>query len=630
MKLIVKLNSEIIFEGTLDPSKEYMVGRSRQCEIILTHTEISRRHLRLKYAYGHWECELLSQYGNLYTSGHPVARLSLADGSTFKVAVFDFYYQETEKSLTAETCVGDKTEVLAGSHATDHTTKLGKGGETTGSWGAKTNVSDVKMKYVLLKVDRQGEAFEELQLGVGLIEAGRDEDCQIMLHDVKASRRHFSLVKSGPSYVITDIESKFGLLVNGEKIISKTLKSGDKIQVGDEIFCYQEIHPHFESLPAETMVNVPALRQLDKHESENVNVVAHHAASSDKKNIRPTLMAFAAAMIVLLVIKLVFYNGDPIKSGNVDALKTNDPLGKFSPDQRKFLDDTYNLSLNLYTSGQYDLAAIEVAKILKMAPNFKDAKNIEALSQQAIEIKKQHDEADRVKHDQEALQQKVEALLVDCEVLYNAQKWSQISECVGRITEVDPENARAKFLSDDASSRMENMETRRQALVENKQKKALAIKLLEHARDLFNNKRYPAAVSDLSSVAKMDFADDSGLKLKAMEALKVARSKMRQDSQVMVQKGKTAFENKEYKNSLKFLSSALELDGTNNEAKDLQIKAAAELRIDMKNIYSESVIEENLGNIESAKKKWRTILDQNVKSDSYYEKAHIKLGKYEK
>jgi hypothetical protein len=58
--------------------------------------------------------------------------------------------------------------------------------------------------------------------------------------------------------------------------------------------------------------------------------------------------------------------------------------------------------------------------------------------------------------------------------------------------------------------------------------------------------------------------------------------------------------------------------------------ATRELHVEMKNMYSESVIEENLGNIESAKKKWSVILKQDEKSDPYYEKAQIKLRKYEK
>ena len=91
-----------------------------------------------------------------------------------------------------------------------------------------------------------------------------------------------------------------------------------------------------------------------------------------------------------------------------------------------------------------------------------------------------------------------------------------------------------------------------------------------------------------------------------------------------------SLKNKEYKNAILKFNEALKLAPNNNEAKDLNEKAQKELRVDMKNMYAESVIEENLGNIESAKKKWRTILEQDVPGDAYFDKAKTKLGKYEK
>jgi hypothetical protein len=68
----------------------------------------------------------------------------------------------------------------------------------------------------------------------------------------------------------------------------------------------------------------------------------------------------------------------------------------------------------------------------------------------------------------------------------------------------------------------------------------------------------------------------------------------------------------------------------NNEAKTLRDSASRDLHLEMKNMYSESVIEENLGNIESAKKKWATIIKADEKTDTYFEKAQMKLRKYEK
>jgi tetratricopeptide (TPR) repeat protein len=105
---------------------------------------------------------------------------------------------------------------------------------------------------------------------------------------------------------------------------------------------------------------------------------------------------------------------------------------------------------------------------------------------------------------------------------------------------------------------------------------------------------------------------------------------MNKASLAFIVEGKSALNNKDYKNAILKLNKALAISSSNSEAQDLKEKAMSELRSEMKNLYGESVIEENLGNIESAKKKWKTILDQDVPADDYYQKAKSKLSKYEK
>jgi hypothetical protein len=48
----------------------------------------------------------------------------------------------------------------------------------------------------------------------------------------------------------------------------------------------------------------------------------------------------------------------------------------------------------------------------------------------------------------------------------------------------------------------------------------------------------------------------------------------------------------------------------------------------MKEIYSESIIDEGLGNVEKAKKEWQEILKTDHPEGEYYNKARIKLRSY--
>lgn len=69
---------------------------------------------------------------------------------------------------------------------------------------------------------------------------GRDAQCAITLDDPSVSRRHaqFSLTPHG--YVVEDLGSKNGTLVNDLPCTSRLLKSGDRVQMGSALAAYKE------------------------------------------------------------------------------------------------------------------------------------------------------------------------------------------------------------------------------------------------------------------------------------------------------------------------------------------------------------------------------------------------------
>ena len=48
----------------------------------------------------------------------------------------------------------------------------------------------------------------------------------------------------------------------------------------------------------------------------------------------------------------------------------------------------------------------------------------------------------------------------------------------------------------------------------------------------------------------------------------------------------------------------------------------------MKALYEDSVLEESLGNVDTAKEKWKKIKEDNLPFDDYTKKATQKLRKY--
>lgn len=72
-----------------------------------------------------------------------------------------------------------------------------------------------------------------LRLGRNELLVGRDESCDLVLDDPTCSRRHFRIHSPrAESYVIEDLGSRNGTLVNGEEASTHELRHGDEIRVG--------------------------------------------------------------------------------------------------------------------------------------------------------------------------------------------------------------------------------------------------------------------------------------------------------------------------------------------------------------------------------------------------------------
>lgn len=86
------------------------------------------------------------------------------------------------------------------------------------------------MPYLRLTESQEGSRFVSLHVVTTI---GRGKDCDVVLDDGQASRRHAEVRKVGGSYVVTDLKSKNGTYVNGSPVSSWTLREGDLISIGN-------------------------------------------------------------------------------------------------------------------------------------------------------------------------------------------------------------------------------------------------------------------------------------------------------------------------------------------------------------------------------------------------------------
>lgn len=76
-----------------------------------------------------------------------------------------------------------------------------------------------------------GSTERELLLGSTLV-VGRDPECQLHDMDPLLSRRHAEFVSNPQGVIIRDLDSRNGILVNGNKVPHHALRPGDVVQLG--------------------------------------------------------------------------------------------------------------------------------------------------------------------------------------------------------------------------------------------------------------------------------------------------------------------------------------------------------------------------------------------------------------
>ncbi len=73
-----------------------------------------------------------------------------------------------------------------------------------------------------------------------LLRLGRDDGMDIVVDDAQASRQHAEIWRTGPLFLIKDLQSTNGVYVNGAKVQETALQPGDLIRIGESlaVFCY--------------------------------------------------------------------------------------------------------------------------------------------------------------------------------------------------------------------------------------------------------------------------------------------------------------------------------------------------------------------------------------------------------
>lgn len=402
--LRVKKSGKVISEINLDPERTYVGGRKEGADIFIEAAKaVSREHFILKFSEDKWQLEVLSKFGDVIYLSEKVRNLSLDSDTVFSIPPYDFEFLKEAKTST-------KPEGSIAKEEVDEFEKTMVGQLEFVPQIQFLNENMLSKKTISLHPQSEWTA-------------GRDASCEIQIDDQRVSRRQFQIIKERSEYYLLDIGSVNGTMLNSKNIVPNEkvrIRSGDKIQVLDNIMLFELKNPQFDRGlmdlkdigSASTNALVPLGTQAPTMLADNIqqtqNSLIQYSSEQapppmmyqqqdmsgmmpynphqyqqqaypqeiafepgeeleqtspeeeKKKKIRMVLIA-AVALVFLVVIYNEFVAA-PEKKPNI---KSNDPFAKVNPNELSLLKQSKEIANDYYYKKSYRLALDETQKIIR-------------------------------------------------------------------------------------------------------------------------------------------------------------------------------------------------------------------------------------------------------------------------
>ncbi|MGZ3768819.1 MAG: FHA domain-containing protein [Bdellovibrio sp.] len=657
-RLKVRLRGKLVYDITLSPERSYIAGRKEDCDIVLQPEKgISREHCKIFFEEGAWQVQVISRYGEVIHNGQTEQQFGLEHGTHFIVTPYEFEFHSTS-TLSPEP-QHDNYPAISGGNSV--AVNSGEGHE-------KTVIAASPMVAYIKIVDSNNELKEIIRLDAGdSWIAGRDPSCHIQIRDQRVSRRQFEIRRSGSQYIILDLGSVNGTLLNGNPISStdpSAIKSGDSISVLDNVL-YFELHDAFFQNRLE-QVNVPPLNSLAPYsghgapiqyrQGSNELMVSHGdvlhyptvenasagSASAvkpkfDFKKNRPKVIGGA-----VLIVALAYFLSD---GGQSTATKTDAPaaaptsamqiFAKLKPEQQALVRQRYKDAKNLYMQGKYQLAQDEIVKLQELVPDFEDVKEIERLSKEAIFIQGQQRRQEEIEKAKLETEEKIQKQANECQKKINPNiTMAEMDDCLSSVLQFNPDHPRILELKTKVESLIAAKEAKEAEKAAYQSQVSKLRGLFNHAQEIEKKGKPLDAVAAYEKVLAASLPDPGGLKAQSKRNITSVKQKMNSSTSGLVSEADKFYQAQNLKSAILSLRKARIIDPENSDVPGKIDQYTTELRKQMMIIYQEGILEESFGNVEGgeskpgAKDKWKKILELDVPDGEYYKKAYIKLKKY--
>lgn len=516
------------------------------------------------------------------------------------------------------------------------------------------------------------------------IAIGRSQKCHVVLEDKRSSRKHALILQRGERFLLKDLGSANGTLLNGEKVQEQELHSGDVIRIGDTQFAFKMVQSDYEQKKAEffqvpqepeppmmaegfpAAVSQPVYQPaplaggggmlpgfggtLDPQGPEIAEPVAPDFTVPEDENrsligglIQRFRMANTKTQIiygafVLAGMYFMFFDEPPPKVSPVDPVAEQKKAQKkvekkpgggityemLTKEQKDYVDAQYDLAFENYKNRDYDKALFELEKIFKIVQEHKRAKEIEVYAREA-KRRLQAQEEDRKRKEQERQARlKLEELLAQASSLMTDGKYREAEQLFPEIEILEPENAAVAAWQ---KKILEEEERRKKEEEERKRLGAILSKAKADASEAdkaFQEKKYVDALEILDEIVERPELEKKFL-TQLQTKIKEIEKIMAAERDPHIENGKRLEADGKLTEAYREYQAAIAVDPSDSEGPAGMKRIKGQLNSMAKAIYSDGVIAEGFGDYEVAEKKYKEVMDAVPSDNSYHVKAKARL-----
>lgn len=635
-KLVIYKNQKELMTLELDPAQDYVAGRAPECDILLDDVVFSRQHFKIFYSQNKWTVQSISKYSQLAINHRESDYFALKSDDKFSTFSYEFHFVDgvTQVPKAVATDVYEETPTVESVQLDDKTENLHQNDDKTYVPQMTSQEWSAGVPYIILR--KEDGSAQTMRLEGDYWVLGRDESCDITVEDAKASREHCEIFFKHKQFFILDKHSSNGTMLNHKNIQpgqTTPLKSGDEIQIGRLSYTFEIRDPHF----AEKLSNLPV--EMGYSHSSGMDYGNEMEFRSSQKVIKVSkfeqekkkYMMIGGTLFLLLFMYMFSAEEAPQKdlsSQSVDATKPKQ-IDSLSPEQKDLVEKSYYLAKTLYTQGKYELALTEIEKIHTLLPEYQDSKEIALFSKNAIDTLMEQKDIERSEQEQQKLMAKIEGIVEQCSVSYGSHRNTEkLQDCLSPALELDPENARAAQLMEIATQEDLRKDQAQEQRAYYNGRVAERKKLFRRAEALKKQGKTLDAISAYSRHIASALPDPERLEEKSKIEVRTLQQKISEDVTKLKNSAESAYSKKDYKDAITKLEQALRLNPQDGDVKERYNSYSKELQGIVKNLYGDSVLKENFGDIEAAKEIWKKIRSVDVKHGEYYKKSGTKLKKY--